>query len=140
MTAPIDSTLSASAPSILLADDDEDVRSVVALSFREQGFIVHEAADGAQLLARARTLLQRGGRIALVLSDINMPDPDGLQATRQLLALEPRLHIVLMSAFADASIVRQAKAAGAKEVLRKPFQIDRALQILEGLELSHDSA
>lgn len=118
---------------VLLADDDEDARSLIARTVRKAGFEVHEVSDGASLLAKARSLFQDEQQVTLVLSDINMPEPDGLAVTPQLLALEPTLHIVLMSAFADASVVRAARELGVKRVLRKPFAVSLVVQILASL-------
>jgi CheY-like chemotaxis protein len=133
VTAPAHGSVVGDTPMVLLADDDDDARDLVARTIRQQGFRVHESADGGSLLAAARSALEGGERVTLVLSDINMPPPDGLSVTRQLLDLEPTLHVVLMSAFADATVLRKARAAGAQKVLRKPFAVGMISQILMSL-------
>ncbi len=104
-----------------MADDDEDARALVSATVRRAGFEVLEAADGRELLEHMRALQASAGRVDVVVSDIGMPNCDGIEATRRLLAKEPSLPVVLVTAFSDDATLEGARLAGAQAILRKPF-------------------
>ncbi len=118
------------APVMVLADDDDDSRTLIASRARAAGFRIYEARDGSGLVACVRTLLARGERIGVVLSDINMPECDGIDATKQLLGLCSSLRVVLMSAVATTAVVQRALQAGAKAVLCKPIAVSALLALV----------
>jgi CheY-like chemotaxis protein len=107
----------------VVADDDDDARALVANLLRQLGLKVCEVSDGAQLLARVQAQGQGDEDVTLVVSDIGMPECDGIAATRQLLCSRPKLKIVLMTAFGDQTTFKRARESGAQHVLRKPFSL-----------------
>lgn len=117
-------------PIVVLADDDDDARTLLMRAVRGKGFEVYEARNGQSLVECIKSLRARGQQVSLVLSDINMPDPDGIEATERLRELDSSLRVVLMSAFASANVIRSALQAGAEQVLRKPLAIGTILGLL----------
>jgi len=117
-------------PIVVLADDDEDARNLLTRAVRSKGFKVYEACSGESLLACIKSLRARGQQVSLVLSDINMPEPDGISATEKLHELDSSLRVVLMSAFASAGVIRSALRAGAEQVVRKPLAMGTILGLL----------
>lgn len=117
----------ASGPILVLADDDDDLRDLLAARARAAGYRTFEVSTGTALVDGVRALLAQGEHIAAVLSDINMPECDGIGATEQLLRLNASLRVVLMSAFISSAEVQKAIKAGAVQVLRKPFASSVAL-------------
>ena len=108
----------------LVADDDDDMRTLLATTLRRVGFSVLEAADGEQLMDLfSATWEGDPAQRLVVISDIGMPVKDGIQATRFLRAAAPGLPVILVTAFSDVATMRAAKDAGATSVLLKP--IDR---------------
>jgi CheY-like chemotaxis protein len=111
------------ASSILVVDDDHDIRTCVAEILSEAGYPVRAAAHGADALA-----LMRGGfRPSLILLDLMMPVMDGA-ALCEVLAAEPGLAaipIVIISADADAA--NKATACAAAGLLRKPIRLNDLL-------------
>lgn len=107
---------------ILLAEDDDQVRKLVAMLFSCLGCDVIEAADGLEAvnIARAHDSL----RLAIIDSD--MPNMDGLTAVRLVRDLRPNLPIVLCSGARYAL----ADVPGATDLLPKPFGIDEARALL----------
>lgn len=103
---------------ILLADDDDSIAMVARLGLRRAGFEVTVVDGGAPALEAARTTAFD----ALVL-DWNMPDLDGIEVCRQLMADPswPRVPIVFLTAAAHAGAEEEALAAGALGVIFKPF-------------------
>ena len=95
--------------SILVVDDDPMVREVTALMLADAGHEVHEAADGAAALS----FLLNGGPVDLLLTDINMPDMDGLELVRQAKARWPGLSVLLVSG--------RPQPPGTQAFMAKPF-------------------
>jgi len=121
----------------VVADDNDDARMLVSSAARRLGFAVREASSGSELLGCVRDAWAHDEKVALVISDIGMPEGDGIDVTRTLLASNPQLHVVLMTAFGDQATVKRAREAGALHVLRKPFSLaalDKVLEELPGVE------
>jgi CheY-like chemotaxis protein len=114
----------------IVADDNEDARTLVADAARRVGFTVIEAVDGRELVASVRASWARAEDVAVVIADIGMPEIDGIDAIRQLLETEPELIAVIMTAFGDQATVKRARQAGALHVLRKPFPLASLEQVL----------
>ena len=114
--------MSATAPanprSVLVVDDDPDIRDLVTMKIASAGFDVRTAADGEAALAAARAFMPD-----LVLLDRMMPGLDGLQVCRMLRA-DPDLDrtlVLMLTAKARESDVRDGFAAGADGYITKPF-------------------
>jgi CheY-like chemotaxis protein len=114
---------------ILVADDNDDVRELVMLVLARVAVVV-EAADGDRALVLARHL-----RPDLVVLDVQMPGPDGIDVCRALKA-DPRtaaMPVVLLTA-RDAPAVRaRARAAGADAYVTKPFRPTAFLALVREL-------
>ncbi len=117
--------------SILLADDHpmvlEGLRKLLSTDFE----VIGTATDGRALLAAAAAL-----RPDLVITDLSMPEIDGIDATRQLRAILPGTRVIILSVHSDPSWVRAAFAAGAFGYLTKssaPEEIELAVrEVLKG--------
>lgn len=110
---------------VLVADDDEDCRLLMATWFRRAGFEVTEAVDGAHLLDSFAK--DPGGR-TIVVSDIGMPGVDGIAATEAVRRASTRTPILLVTAFGDERTLQSARRAGANRVFMKPIDLGRLLQ------------
>ncbi|HEX8976129.1 MAG TPA: response regulator [Solirubrobacteraceae bacterium] len=114
----------ASPPRIVVADDEVDVRELVAYRLSRSGYEVIEAQDGEQAL---RLALEDPPDLAVL--DVMMPKLDGYELTRRLRA-EPstqRVPVILLTARAQEADVSQGFEAGADDYLRKPFNPDELL-------------
>ncbi len=119
-----DSDATGCAPTILVVDDDEDVRESVSLILQDEGYRVATANDGAQALA----WLEREPDPCLILLDLVMPHMDGAVLLEKLRA-DPRLSKVPV-AFLSAGNVRGAP--GECTFLLKPVALERLLRFVEG--------
>jgi CheY-like chemotaxis protein len=123
-------------PLVLVAEDDDDVRRLVATALRKDGCSVIEAADGSALLDHIGSALLFGNvrgeldPIAVVVSDIRMPGPSGLEILAHLRRSDIGVHVVLMSAHVDDAVRADAERYGADALLAKPFDIDELLDIV----------
>lgn len=106
---------------VLVADDEDDIRALVALAVRKAGCtVVASMADGAEALDVARAELPD-----LAVLDVSMPGATGLEVCTALRA-EPAtagIRILLLSAGASLDDVAAGLAAGADAYLAKPFQV-----------------
>ncbi|ESZ22017.1 response regulator [Mesorhizobium sp. L48C026A00] len=100
---------------LLIVEDDESVRTLAARALERAGHMIDIAADGAQGLALIRAA--RGG-YDLVVSDIRMPEMDGIQMAKAAASLFPAMKILLMTGYAD-----QRERAEELNVVQKPFTL-----------------
>jgi DNA-binding response OmpR family regulator len=126
-------------PRVLLAEDDCDVRRLVATTLRLDGYSVIEARDGAELLEHVGSALLFGTTggdldpVELVISDIRMPGYSGLDVLAGLRRAEVYVPVILVTAFGDAGSRREAERLGIDAFLQKPFEIEELLGVVRGL-------
>jgi len=119
---------SATAPTILVVDDEPGIREVLASSLEFEGYSVRTAPDGRAALAAVEA-----GRPDLVILDVLMPGLDGLTACRRLRSADPTLPVLMLTA-RDLTGDRVAGLdAGADDYLAKPFELDELLARVRAL-------
>lgn len=103
-------------PSILVIEDDNSLRDVLASFLESEGFSVHSAADAA-------SGLQSFGRhnFDCVLSDFRLPDADGISILKKLREGDKRTPFVLMTAYGSIDMAVEALKEGANDFVTKPF-------------------
>ena len=109
---------------ILLVDDDTFSRTMAAHILGRNGYLVHEACEGRE----AMRILRRFPEITTLISDLLMPDMDGLELIQAARALRPGLRIVAMSAGGHRfrlDLVPAALSLGADIGLHKPLDAAR---------------
>jgi DNA-binding response OmpR family regulator len=106
---------------ILIAEDERDIRDLVAFSLKFGGFDVVQAANGAEAVDRAQAEMPD-----LILMDVRMPKMTGYEACKALKAIPAMQHIpvVFLSAKGQESEIQQGVDAGAEEYILKPFAPD----------------
>jgi CheY-like chemotaxis protein len=117
-----------SRPTILVVDDDADIRSVLADVLRDERYTVVEAADGAEALTLMGAMATQP---ALILLDLMMPQVDGWEFRRRQL-LDPKLAstpVVIISAFAPTDSSSRDLFAKTTR-LRKPVDLDSLLHVV----------
>ena len=103
---------------ILVVDDDESIRRMLALVLTREGFQTITAKDGQEGLA-----LFRSHSPDIVLMDIRMPGLSGIEAMSAMLALRPGAAVILMTAYADLETAVQAIKNGVFDFVIKPFDL-----------------
>lgn len=116
---------------ILLAEDDAELRSLIAHALREAGHAVLEAGNGFELLDRIEAAIAWGEParppISLIISDVRMPGMTGIDVLSVLRCAYWATPVILMSAFADATLRGEAWELGAAAVIAKPFAMEELL-------------
>lgn len=110
---------------IFLAEDDDDMRSLISLSLQSDGYEVVEAKDGAELLdLLAGASASPMKRPDIIVSDVLMPCYSGLGVLAALHKSAWNIPVILITARRDDAVVHDAMRLGASAVVRKPFDID----------------
>ncbi len=106
-------------PIMLVVDDDPGARGLLQEIFQREGYDVTVAGRGADAirLAQARVF-------DIVLSDVRLPDIDGIEVLRRLRKEHPDLTVILITAFATVEMAIRALHEGAYDYVRKPFQVE----------------
>jgi CheY-like chemotaxis protein len=115
---------------ILLADDDAAVRDLVQRALTALGHKVHVTQDGLEAL---ETLNANASGIDILLTDVDMPQLDGISLAEKAVALKPSIAIVLMSGYADQ--LDRAARLRARRLLQiaKPFTLEQIKQVVKSV-------
>lgn len=116
---------------ILIVDDSSSLRTVVRLSLERAGYVVIEAFDGRDGLAK----LDAAERVNLIVSDVNMPNLDGIGFLTQLRqrAKHKFTPVVMLTTENQAAKIEHGRAAGARAWIVKPFTPPQLLDAVSKL-------
>ena len=120
------------AKKIMIVDDSASLRQVVGIALKGAGYEVVEACDGRDALAKLN-----GSKLHLVISDVNMPNMDGITFVTEL-KKNPAYRftpVIMLTTEAGADMKQEGKAAGAKAWVVKPFQPAQMLDAVSKLIL-----
>ena len=122
-------------PGILLVEDDKELREMLKMSLLRSGFTVMEAENGKEAIGHFKPLLTD-----LVVTDLIMPEEDGLKVVITLRELKPSIKIIAISGggkVGPGSYLSLAKALGADAIFSKPFSMNDLVSKIEYL-LDHE--
>jgi PAS domain S-box-containing protein len=112
---------------ILLVDDEEDVRAVGTEMLAELGFTVVTADDGREAVERFRAT----PGLRCVILDMTMPRMDGEETFRELKALDPELKVILSSGYSEDEVTQKFAGKGLAGFIRKPYTLSLLREVLE---------
>lgn len=120
------------AKTIMVVDDSASLRNVVGIALKSAGYDVIEASDGRDALAKLN-----GQKVHLIVSDVNMPNMDGITLVRELKLLPNYKFtpIMMLTTESQPEKKQAARDAGAKAWLLKPFQPPMLLDAVAKLVL-----
>jgi DNA-binding NtrC family response regulator len=124
------------APVILVVEDDEAFRELVASHFREHGYRVLECSDGRELVRCIEAYRERGARprFDLAICDVHLPGPwSGLDLLERMNREGPRIPIILISGFGDIHTCVAAANKRAAAFFPKPVELQRLLSTARAL-------
>jgi two-component system chemotaxis response regulator CheY len=110
---------------ILIVDDAEFLRVRISKMLGGEGHEIMEAENGVKALRVYQSV-----RPDLVLMDITMPEMDGLNALREIRAIDPKAKVIMLTALGQESVVLEAIKTGARDFIVKPFERDRVLNAI----------
>ena len=120
---------------VLLAEDDGDLRALLAEALRAEGLQVVECPNGLSLVESLVSHLETGAEpFDLVVSDVRMPGVTGLSVLEELSEWEEHRPppMVLITAFGDPLLHEFAKRFGAVSLLEKPFEMTTLIRVVRG--------
>lgn len=132
----IDSGLPGPPKSVLLAEDDADLRALLADTLRSEGLSVTECPNGLALVEMLVSRLEQGEpRFDLVVSDVRMPGVTGLSVLEGLSDWEElrNLPMILITAFGDPRLHALARKFGALSLLEKPFEMTTLIHVVRSV-------
>ncbi|HLL76643.1 MAG TPA: sigma-54 dependent transcriptional regulator [Pyrinomonadaceae bacterium] len=116
---------------LLVVDDEQGMRQLLTLVFSRAGHAVRAAENGRRAMDQLRE-----APADLIVSDVKMPDMDGISLLREAREMLPDVAVVMMTAFATVDTAREAFKLGADDFVQKPFDVDELKLIVErALEL-----
>lgn len=124
-------------PTIFIADDDAEMRSLLAEQLCAEGYAVETMRDGFVLLERLREVRLRPlERPDAIVTDVRMPGHSGLEVFAALRRAGWETLVVLMTGFSDAWLCEQAARLGGASILEKPFDFEALHALLLRLPAS----
>ena len=111
---------------MLVVEDDAAMLELLREALDEDGYDVAVASGG-----RAGVERVKAGGIDLVVSDVKMPDLDGLDMLREIKAVEPSPYVITITAFGSIDTAIRAVKLGAFDYITKPFEIEQLLRAVE---------
>ncbi len=111
---------------ILIVDDDPSLREFLEIFFLNEGYGVLCASDGTEALE-----LLKKEEVALVLTDMKMPEMSGLELLKAIKESHPGLPVIMITAFASLESAVEAMNEGAWDYLPKPFQLEEVREVVE---------
>jgi PAS domain S-box-containing protein len=121
--------LNGSGATILLVEDERPVRSTVRRLLERHGYTVLEAGNGQDALA---LVIDRGGEIDLVLSDMVMPGMGGMELADRVRALSVGIPVLLMTGYTEEAITRAGERPHDERIIEKPFTQNSMLEKVRG--------
>src|SRR5438552_2260895 len=106
--------------SILVADDDASIRSLLKQLLTDEGYSITEAATGTEVVAQVGE-----SSPDLVIMDVRMPELDGIEALPKVKTASPKTSVLIMTAFGSSNAAIKAMELGAFDYITKPFELDK---------------
>jgi len=106
-------------PTILVADDDQEVIESVKIALEGEEYEVISAGNGSEALSKFKE-----NDVDIVVSDIKMPEMDGLELLKNVKELSPSTKVIMMTAYASVDTAVEAMKEGANDYIRKPMDAE----------------
>jgi DNA-binding NtrC family response regulator len=113
-------------PSVLIVEDDADLRETLCESLESAGFAVAQSADAASAKERLEAFAYDG-----LVVDLHLPDTSGMSVLEEAVARYPEIKAVVMTGFGGVAEAVEAMKRGAIDFLIKPFQLSQLARVLE---------
>ena len=116
------------AASILVAEDEPEVRNYLELSLRCRGYTVRHAENGDEVLS---CLKENSGTVSLILMDIMMPCRDGIDTLREIRRFDADLPVIMLSGVSSPDAIVEAMKCGADDFLAKPVGNEQLVEVIQ---------
>ena len=104
---------------LLIVDDEQSYRQLLTLVFETDGHNIRTAKNGREALE-----MLQAGPAEVIITDVRMPDMNGIELLREAREVYPDIGVILMTAFATVETAREAFKLGADDFIQKPFDVE----------------
>jgi DNA-binding NtrC family response regulator len=120
---------------ILIAEDEDNILKLLERLLKNNGYVTYGANNGKKALEIAKTK-----EIDIVITDIRMPEMDGIELIKEIKKMDPCIEVIVMTAYASVDTAIEAVRIGARDYIRKPFDIDEVINAIEkaSLQVQHN--
>jgi CheY-like chemotaxis protein len=125
MAANSTGSLKGAGETLLVVEDDDSLRRLIARILTRNGYEVLETSSSKEALGICN---EHGGSIDLLLTDVNMPEMQGNELARRIAETHPGMRTLFMSGAADDSITRHGFLEPGEGFVQKPFSVEELLQ------------
>lgn len=116
---------------VLIVDDSSTMRKIISRSLRQAGLVVDDIFEAGDGIEGLNVLGEK--KVDLILSDINMPNMDGLEFIKQARAGGHKMPIVMITTEGGEDVLKEAISSGASDSIKKPFTPEQLNEKLGGL-------
>ncbi len=116
-----------SKPKVLVVDDEEALRFLLASELEAEAFEVLSAGDGDEAIDLVRRKSEQGDHFDVVLLDIKMPRVDGFEVLKYVKGNIPETKVIMLTAYADVKNAIESLRLGASDFVSKPYDLDDIL-------------
>jgi len=113
-------------PKLLIVDDQLGIRMLLHEIFEKEGYQIFQAANGVNALQ-----IVKQEAPDLVILDMKLPEMDGLDILKQIKQDNPEIHVIIMTAYGELSVIQEAINHGALTYFAKPFNIDEVIAVVK---------
>src|SRR5450759_826618 len=110
---------------ILIVDDEINMRLVLTAMLKKEGYEVASASDGQEALQ-----ILKSGRIAAVVTDLKMPNIDGMELLNHIILQYPAIPVIMITAHGTVATAVEALKKGALDYITKPFELDELKNVI----------
>jgi two-component system, response regulator, stage 0 sporulation protein F len=118
---------------ILIVDDEENARFGLSKLLAQEGYETESVANGYEALD-----VLRSRKIDLVISDLRMPEMNGLSFLREINRYYPSIHVIMVTAHGGIESYLEAINLGAYEYIHKPVKLDELKSVMSKIFVEHD--
>jgi CheY-like chemotaxis protein len=118
---------------ILVVDDESHMLDTIQFILQSNGYAAVTARSGEEALERLAALRAEGRRVDLILTDIQMPGPTGLELIEHLAESGQKVPVLVMTGYNDQETTRRLRERGIENFLDKPFEEEELLRRIRAL-------
>ncbi|OHD22571.1 MAG: hypothetical protein A2064_01355 [Spirochaetes bacterium GWB1_66_5] len=118
---------------ILVVDDESHMLDTIQFILQSHGYAAVTARGGEEALERLAALRAEGRRVDLILTDLQMPGPTGLELIQRLRDVGVRAPVLVMTGYSDQETARRLRERGIEHFLDKPFEEEQLLRRIREL-------
>ncbi|MFH1251083.1 MAG: PAS domain S-box protein [bacterium] len=123
-----------SGEKILIVEDNSEVLKFTSMAFSQNGYVPITAETAAQAIEQFH---KENGKIDLIVSDVVLPDKNGMQLVKDLLSINAKLPVILCSGYAEETIIQSIKMNPKFHFFQKPYQVQAMLKLV--YKILHES-